>query len=100
MQKQGRVVINGAAARLRDDIDRGRTGDKVDWPDPSAAPLGTDDEAGAAPTPHTVIEKTRLAERARSPSPPKHNGLGATWVLIYFVVSIGAIFVTSAFLIR
>jgi hypothetical protein len=35
--------------RLRINIDRGLTGDKVAWPDPAAAPLGTDDEAGGAP---------------------------------------------------
>jgi hypothetical protein len=36
--------------QLRHEIDRGMTGDKVDYPDPAAAPLGTDDEAaGAAP---------------------------------------------------
>jgi hypothetical protein len=35
-----------APTLLREDIDRGRTGDKVNWPDPAAAPLGTDDEAG------------------------------------------------------
>jgi hypothetical protein len=26
-----------------------RTGDKVDWPDPAMAPLGTDDEAAGTP---------------------------------------------------
>lgn len=31
--------------RLRGDIDAGRTGDKVPFSDPAAAPLGTDDEA-------------------------------------------------------
>lgn len=31
--------------RLRAAIDRGETGDKVAFPDPAAAPLGTDDEA-------------------------------------------------------
>jgi hypothetical protein len=44
----------------RKTIDAGRTGDKVPFPDPAAAPLGTDAEAGgavsqlsAAPTPAT-----------------------------------------------
>ncbi|HUG60905.1 MAG TPA: hypothetical protein VMP03_03620 [Methylomirabilota bacterium] len=32
--------------RLRHDIDHGRSGDKVAFPDPAAAPLGVDDEAG------------------------------------------------------
>ncbi|HYG88076.1 MAG TPA: hypothetical protein VD978_17645 [Azospirillum sp.] len=34
-----------AAQRLRYDIDSGRTGDKIPFPDPAAAPLGTDAEA-------------------------------------------------------
>lgn len=41
--------------QLRDDIDSGRTHDKVAKSDPAAAPLGTDDEAsGASPTPGQV----------------------------------------------
>jgi hypothetical protein len=51
-----------AAARLRADIDSGRTGDKVAFPDPSAAPLGTDEEAGGVTTPEQALEKARQAE--------------------------------------
>lgn len=32
--------------QLRASIDRGAQGDKVDWPDPAAVPLGADEEAG------------------------------------------------------
>ena len=40
---------------LRGAIDSGRTGDKVAYPDPAAAPFGTDDEAaGQAPPPMAV----------------------------------------------
>lgn len=40
---------------LRYDIDSGRTGDKVPFRDPAAAPLGADDEAaGHPPSPHEV----------------------------------------------
>ncbi len=46
--------------RLRSATDTGETGDKVAFPDPAAAPLGTDDEAagqiatgGAPPPVHT-----------------------------------------------
>jgi hypothetical protein len=47
--------------RLRADISSGQTGDKVDWPDPAMAPLGTDDEAaGTSPS----AERVRLAHRA------------------------------------
>jgi hypothetical protein len=52
------------AGRLREDIDRGGTGDKVAFSDPSAAPLGTDDEAaGTAPT----AEQVRTARAAEAP---------------------------------
>ncbi|NGP18410.1 hypothetical protein [Devosia aurantiaca] len=34
--------------QLRADIDSGKTGEKVGYPDPATAPLGTDDEAGGA----------------------------------------------------
>jgi len=48
------------SAKLRDDIDRGKADDKVGFPDPAAAPLGTDAEArGASPT----REELRMARR-------------------------------------
>jgi hypothetical protein len=50
------------AAQLRNDIDSGKTGDKVAHPDPSAAPLGTDEEAGGVTTPEEALEKARQAE--------------------------------------
>jgi hypothetical protein len=41
--------------QLRHKIDSGSTGEKVDFPDPAAAPLGTDAEAaGHPPSPHEV----------------------------------------------
>ena len=36
--------------RHRVAIDEGRAGDKVDQPDPAAAPMGTDAEAGGSST--------------------------------------------------
>lgn len=49
--------------QLRHDIDSGRTADKVRGRDPSAAPLGTDDEAaGASPDPEEV-KRSRQRER-------------------------------------
>jgi hypothetical protein len=49
--------------RLRRDIDSGRAGDKVDYPDPAAAPLGADDEAAGFPP--SAAER-RLAARAQT----------------------------------
>jgi hypothetical protein len=48
MSEIERAVMNesGNDARRRDDIDAGLHRDKVPFPDPAAAPLGTDDEAG------------------------------------------------------
>lgn len=62
--------------RLRDEIDRGGTGDKVAFSDPAAAPLGTDDEAaGHPPTPEQVrtameheAPRAEAAEDKQSPS--------------------------------
>ena len=81
------IGTDGAAARLREDIDRGRTGDKVDWPDPSAAPLGTDEEAAGTPLRSDTVEWARQAENARlAVGPQRGRGLGAAWILIVVIV--------------
>ncbi|MCZ8106236.1 MAG: hypothetical protein O9972_51195, partial [Burkholderiales bacterium] len=65
-------------------IDTGRTGDTVPFPDPAAAPLGTDAEAGGAvahrappaptratPPPHgPAVAAAGRRRRARAPTPP------------------------------
>ena len=63
----------GMVQRLRARIDAGLTGEKVDHPDPAAAPLGTDEEAaGATPTPG----EARLAARS-APGGPGSGALGS-----------------------
>lgn len=60
------------AAKLRDDIDRGATGEKAAFSDPAAVPLGTDAEAGGTPTDPAAMADAREAERAaRDSSEPK-----------------------------
>jgi len=55
------------AARLRADIDSGRTGDKVPAADPTAAPLGTYEEAaGASPAPETIAQVRQQEPRGRT----------------------------------
>jgi|SRR6185437_11882506 len=84
---------NGTVEQLRHDIDRGRTGDKINWPDPAAAPLGSDDEAGGAPPTREQIlyalrtECGRVADRP----PLDPRGLGAAWVLIGLIVAFAAV---------
>jgi hypothetical protein len=61
--------------RLRVEIDQGRGADKVNWPDPAAAPLGTDDEAGGAtPTPRQVSQAHRLEIMSRDDDPSRDRG--------------------------
>ena len=50
--------------QLRRDIDRGRTGDKIEVSDPAAAPLGTDEEAAGTPTPGEAVQQARDYEQA------------------------------------
>lgn len=60
-------------ARLRDDIDRGEAADKVGFPDPAAAPLGTDAEAGGfSPTPDEVrtAREHEVEKRPAGPANP------------------------------
>ena len=56
--------------QLRDRVDSGQTGEKVAMPDPAAAPLGTDAEAGGHPP--TAQERSLAARRApRSEGPAR-----------------------------
>ena len=50
------------AAQLKREIESGAQGDKVAYPDPGAAPLGTDDEAAGAPA-DAERERIELARR-------------------------------------
>ena len=55
------------ADKLRKEIDRGKAGDKSDFPDPAAAPLGTDAEAGGSPPTREELERARKEEVERRP---------------------------------
>lgn len=79
------MVEKVTGEQLRADIDSGRTGDKVAFPDPAAAPLGTDDEAGGHPTLYPAE-----AHRKEKDTRP---GLGGIWVFIGLIalVAIAAV---------
>jgi hypothetical protein len=83
MTRRAVAGVDGATERLRHDIDSGRTGDKIDWPDPAAAPLGTDEEAAGTPVPSLVAEAAR--RRETGDHRPRRRGIGAAWILISFV---------------
>ena len=62
---------HGWASRLRNRIDKGLTGDKISWPDPAAAPLGTDDEAGSMGPPPPATPNPVLRSKPEEGPPPK-----------------------------
>lgn len=62
------------AQQVRDDIDAGRTRDKVDHPDPATAPLGTDAEAGGAPAPVQPRSTDRQPTQDETPASNRRFG--------------------------
>ena len=89
-------------SRLKNDINSGKTGDKVPAFDPAAAPLGTDEEAAGTPVPGAAVQMARANENrpegrdwARQngtiaddePQTARRYGAG-TWLL---VLSLGAL---------
>jgi hypothetical protein len=77
-------------AQVRADTDSGKTGDKVDFPDPAAAPLGTDEEAGGERTPEREIADS---ERRRSSVNPVHDGRGRSRQMIFAVLLVVAVLI-------
>jgi hypothetical protein len=85
MRDRHKSAGSAATARLRHDIDSGRTGDKVDWPDPAAAPLGTDEEAAGTPVPPALVEHTRALENEGPSRRQPKRRIGAAWVMFAII---------------
>ena len=89
------------ADRLRAEISRGNTGEKVDWPDPAVAPLGTDDEAAGTPPSPARVKMAHHAEMARRLAKARTNlqTLDApTRGYLAFIVELVFVFVLPALL--
>jgi hypothetical protein len=106
LAKRDEALGSATTAQLRDDIDSGRTRDKVPALDPAAAPLGTDDEAAGTPPPLDVVDRARWAETAERGEPggataaagaPKDRGAMAP--IIVAVVAIALAFAAVALLV-
>src|SRR3569833_1394157 len=78
---------------LRIAIDQGKTGDKVAFPDPAAAPLGTDDEAAGYPP---TRQQVRLASSIRR-SRVIHSGRGFPWPYLVIGGLVGILIVAMAY---
>lgn len=74
--------------QLRDDIDSGRTGDKVPGADPAAAPLGTDEEAAGTPLDPQTVERERpgMPESAARKDRTSHGMAWALWGFVGLVL--------------
>ncbi len=74
--------------QLRHDIDQGRTGDKVRFPDPAVAPLGTDEAAGTPIDPQ-VVAQTRDAEaRMARPTDAQRSAEGRVSDVVWWMVMV------------
>ena len=80
--------------QLKNDIDTGKTGDKIDQGyDPGLSALGTDDEAaGTPPTPQEIAMAGTLED---GPAQPAEQGAGnpkpgfpAVWILVAAFVAV------------
>jgi hypothetical protein len=87
------ILRRSTAEQLRDDIDHGRTCDKVDALDPAAAPLGADEEAAGTPLDQSDVEAARVIESSRSYQPGSDRRVGAAWLLIAFAFALGAVLI-------
>jgi hypothetical protein len=83
-------VSRSTVEQLRDDINHGRTCDKIDAPDPAVAPLGADEEAAGTPLDPSAIESTRAVEVSRPCRSTSQRWPAAAWLLPAFVLALGA----------
>ncbi len=95
MQKNGYEHSQGSVERLRADIDDGLAGDKVDFPDPTAAPLGADDEAAGTPV---SARRVRLARQDEIRHAGQRRGTHyreaegeRTWVIVAMAAAAAAV---------
>lgn len=75
------------ADALRVAIDRGQGSDKVKYPDPAAAPLGTDDEAAGFPPTAEQLEIASRAEFRAPPAPPQKGKSRLPWIVVVVLVA-------------
>ncbi|NDW59941.1 hypothetical protein G0P98_25995 [Yangia sp. PrR004] len=91
----------GNPAQVRDRIDHGETGEKVDFSDPAVAPLGTDAEAGGpsrpvVPRPNVRSEgggqQRSLNHTPRTPAQLQNGSSGWLGILLA-IICIAAVLV-------
>jgi hypothetical protein len=90
----------GTTDELRVAIDSGRTADKIDWPDPATAPLGTDDEAAGMPPSRERVELALGQELSRRPAVTFNLPTldAPTRFYFVFIIALALVFIGFGFL--
>ena len=78
-------------SKLRDRIDRGDAGSKVDVLDPAAAPLGTDEEAAGTPVDLEAAASAHEHEVERSPKTTRINRIDSGLTIYFLVIGLFAL---------
>jgi hypothetical protein len=79
-------------SQLRAAIDAGQTRDKVNYPDPAAAPLGTDDEAAGHPPQAAEVSQEPIPAPPARESPRHWN----IYMLLVIPVALGIVLVAAS----
>jgi hypothetical protein len=83
-------------SQLHHDIQRGRTGSKVNVYDPAAAPLGTDEEAAGTPVKQVEVDVARREENhASQETDPDRSNKYATWSGVMMWIAVVTLLVVS-----
>ena len=77
--------------QIRRAIDSGKSADKIAFPDPAAAPLGTDDEASGHPP--TAEQRDRAASETTRARPKSDK---AQWAFLPLVIGVPLLVVIVA----
>jgi hypothetical protein len=84
---------------LRSAIDRGKTGDKIPYSDPAAAPLGTDEEAAGTPLSRPAVSTALDTEMSRRSVDPNPDRKLVNSVIIAVGIAIGGLVIVAILLV-
>lgn len=85
---------NATMDQLRHQIDSGNAAEKVNYPDPAAAPLGTDEEAAGTRT--QITRDDILKETGGRPSPQRNARGHSPWALVTAAIIAALLIVAPA----
>lgn len=87
--------------QLREGIDSGHAADKVAYPDPATAPLGTDDEAAGTPVSQAQLDtasRQELRSHARRRLLGDRSIEGFPWLYLALAIPVACVILLLVFL--